>query len=194
MFATSIRMIHMTRPAPISFLVLLSSSVFAQEISSEPIHWPSGYAPSESRFFVHNETHIMAPPDLVWNILIDALKWEQWYEGAHDVSFVNSSSSRLQENAAFNWQTMGLRFRSEIREFEPFRLLAWESAKKSIQGYHVWLIIPIPGGCWVITEESQNGWLTFFEKTFQKNKLHRLHDSWLEGLRKRAEHIHSELK
>lgn len=82
---------------------------------------------------------------------------------------------------------MGLSFRSTIKEFEPYRLLAWESVKKSIQGYHVWLIIPTASGCRVITDESQNGWLTFLEKTFQRKKLKRLHDVWLTELKRKAE-------
>jgi hypothetical protein len=82
---------------------------------------------------------------------------------------------------------MGLQFESTIKEFEaPYRL-SWESRKKSIQGYHAWLLIPTPRGCRVITDESQNGWLTALEKTFQRKKLQRLHDVWLAALKQRAE-------
>jgi hypothetical protein len=84
---------------------------------------------------------------------------------------------------------MGLQFRSVIKEYEPGRLLAWESRKSSIQGYHVWLIIPTEKGCKVMTDESQNGWLTFFEKTFQGKKLKKLHDIWLAELKKKAESL-----
>lgn len=154
---------------------------------SEQIDWPEGYEPSQSKFYVHNEIEIDAPPKVVWEILIDALAWENWYEGAKEVSFVNSSASSLQADAVFNWQTMGLAFQSTVTEYEPNRFLTWESKKKSIQGYHVWLIIPTESGCKVVTEESQNGWLTFLEKTFQRRKLARLHDIWLAELKKKAE-------
>ena len=53
--------------------------------------------------------------------------------------------------------------------------------------YHAWLILPTETGCKVITDESQNGWLTFFEKTFQPKKLKKLHDVWLTELKKKAE-------
>lgn len=82
---------------------------------------------------------------------------------------------------------MGLNFVSTVKEFEPPYRLSWESKKRSIQGYHAWLIIPTTTGCLVITDESQNGWLTFFEKTFQGKKLKHLHDVWLLELKKRAE-------
>ncbi len=120
--------------------------------------------------------------------LVDALKWESWYEGAKNVSFVNPEDTLLQANSIFVWETMGLKFESTIRQFEQARLMAWESKNKSIQGYHVWLLVPTErGGCKVTTDESQNGWLTFFEKTFQRKKLKRLHDVWLSELKIKSE-------
>jgi len=35
-------------------------------------------------------------------------------------------------------------------------------------------------------DESQKGWLTFFEKIFQPNKLLKLHDIWLSGIKHKA--------
>jgi uncharacterized protein YndB with AHSA1/START domain len=181
------------------YLILTSLFAFALGIEafgqkedlknrSQQIEWPSEFDPQKSKFFVHNEIEIAAPPEVVWKILIDALIWESWYEGAKNVSFVNPSDKVLQADSQFNWETMGLKFpNTTIKEFEPNRLLAWESRIKSIQGYHVWLIVPTAEGCKVITEEAQKGWLTFFEKTFQGKKLHNLHDVWLAELKTKAE-------
>lgn len=170
-------------------LMIIASSfdVYAQESNSEKINWPASYEPSKSRFYVHNEIEINARPEIVWAHLIDALKWESWYIGAKNVSFKDPTDTVLNSESVFNWKTMGLKFQSTIKEFEPNRLLAWESKKKSIQGYHVWLIVPTEKGCKVITDESQNGWLTFFEKIFQRNKLKKLHDVWLSELKKKSE-------
>jgi len=154
---------------------------------SDQVNWPSGYGPSKSKFFVHNEIAIAAPADTVWRILVQAEAWPDWYEGAYNVSIVNSEKATLESNTVFMWNTMGLDFESIVKEFEaPYRL-SWESKKKSIQGYHAWLIIPTSTGCRVITDESQNGWLTFFEKLFQPKKLKRLHDVWLRELKVKAE-------
>lgn len=174
-------------------LALMSSfSAQSQVISgnqnySEKIYWPIEYEPSKSKFFVHNEIAINASPEIVWQFLIDALKWELWYEGAKNVSFKNVTDKKLNANSIFEWETMGLKFESTIKQFEPNKLLAWESKKRSIQGFHVWLIVPTDKGCKVITDESQNGWLTFFEKTFQAKKLEKLHDIWLSELKKKSE-------
>lgn len=172
------------------FMLTLSTTalaVQAQELNHERINWPANYEPSKSRFYVHNEIEINASPENVWNILIDASQWESWYGGAKDVSFVNPEDSHLNANSVFNWKTMGLKLQTVVQQYEPCRLLAWESKKKSIQGYHVWLIVPTAQGCKVITDESQNGWLTFFEKMFQGKKLKKLHDVWLTELKKKAE-------
>lgn len=177
----------------IGFLAL-SASLKAQstarsqsELDTHKINWPFAYEPARSKFYVHNEIEINAKPEKVWTLLIDALKWEQWYEGAKKISFLNHADTVLNENSVFNWHTMGLNFQSTIKQYEPNKLLAWESSKKQIQGYHVWLIVPTANGCKVITDESQNGWLTFFEKTFQRKKLEKLHDKWLIGLKTLAE-------
>ncbi|MBX2895222.1 MAG: SRPBCC domain-containing protein [Cyclobacteriaceae bacterium] len=174
-------------------MVLLSIVCIAGVAQSQslqqnyPVNWPSGYEPGKSKFFVHNEIEIAAAPEKVWAILVEAVAWPNWYEGAHDVVISEGSSTALQQNSVFTWKTMGLHFTSTIKEFEPASRLSWESKKKSIQGYHAWVIIPTATGCRVITDESQNGWLTFFEKTFQGKKLKRLHDVWLTALKAKSE-------
>lgn len=169
------------------FSQLLFQMLFSQKDSASTIDWPKAYQPEKSRFYVHNEIEINASPEQVWAVLIDALKWETWYIGAKNVQMLDSNDLTLKEGCKFSWETMGLSFVSEIKAFENHRYLAWESKKKSIQGYHVWLIVPTDSGCKVITDESQNGWLTFFERTFQGKKLKKLHDVWLLELKKISE-------
>jgi len=151
------------------------------------IYWPEEYIPSESKFFVHNNIFIEASAETIWEIIIQAETWPEWYEGAENVEIINSDSGILDSTSVFTWKTMGLNFTSTITEFAPPYRLSWESSKRSIQGYHAWLIIPTSNGVFLVTDESQNGWLTFLEKTFQPNKLHRLHDIWLSEIKKKAE-------
>jgi hypothetical protein len=82
---------------------------------------------------------------------------------------------------------MGLNFDSEVREWEPPTRFAWESRKRVIQGYHAWLIVPTEAGSRVITEESFNGFLAYMQRAFIPNKLHRLHQTFLEELKIKAE-------
>ena len=154
---------------------------------SEAINWPERYLPAKAPFFVHNEIEINASPQVVWSILIQAEQWPGWYRGASNVKVQNSNKGVLNDNALFTWETMGLDFESAVKEFIAPSRLSWESRKKSIKGYHAWLIIPTEKGCKLITEESQHGWLTFFEKVFQPNKLRKLHDVWLNEIKIKAE-------
>ena len=171
----------------ILFLGALFSTMalFAQD--DMETRWPAEYEPAKSKFFVRNEIEISADPQVIWDVLVQAEAWAAWYKGAKNVEVSTSGQGELTTNGVFTWKTMGLNFESTIREFEPPYRLSWESRKKSIQGYHAWLIIPTATGAKVITEESQNGWLTFFEKTFQGKKLRRLHDVWLAELKKMSE-------
>ena len=110
---------------------------------SQEINWPKEYTPEESKFFVHNEIDIEASPEKVWEILINAAKWEEYYEGASKFEMAGSSDGKLKPNSEFSWKTMGLDFTSVIKEYEAPKRLGWESIRKDIQGYHAWLIIPL---------------------------------------------------
>ena len=100
----------------------------------EKINWPPAYEPSKSKFFVHNEIEVSAPPQVVWEILIQAESWPEWYKGAQNVAIRTASDGILNANSVFTWKTMGLNFESTIKEFEPYSRLSWESKRKSIQG------------------------------------------------------------
>jgi uncharacterized protein YndB with AHSA1/START domain len=171
----------------IGILASTSAANLPTEKFNKEIVWPAGFHPSESKFYVENEIEIQASPAIVWSILVDAESWPTWYEGAKNVAVTGQGKPNLTADARLDWETMGLKFDSEVKEFEPTRRLAWLSEKKSIQGYHIWIIIPTQSGCRVVTAETQNGWLTFFEKTFQPNKLHKLHAIWLSELKAKAE-------
>ena len=156
---------------------------------SKNINWPEAYQPEESKFFVHNEIDINASAVTVWNVLIKAREWEEYYDGATDVVLIDNNNGLLNENSVFTWKTMGLDFTSTIKEFEePYRL-SWESRRKSIQGYHAWLIIPTENGSKLVTSEAQHGFMTFPQKIFVPNKLWRLHDAWLAEIKRRSENL-----
>ncbi len=164
----------------------IEKDIAASRSQPATITWPEEYDPDQASFFIHNSIHINASPETVWNILIQAETWPDWYEGAANVKLLNGHSV-LQQDSVFTWTTMGLDFRSTIREFEPHSRLSWESEKWVINGYHGWLIIPTDAGCILITDESQYGILTYAQLLFVPDKLHRLHDVWLAEIKKKAE-------
>ncbi len=155
--------------------------------NSQAIAWPEAYKPEEAKFFVHNEIEINAPAEAVWEVLIQADEWEDYYSGASNLQLDGNPSGKLSENSVFSWKTMGLDFTSYIKEFEPPYRLSWESNRKSIRGYHAWLIIPTEDGCRLVTSEAQHGFMTLPQKVFVPNKLEGLHDEWLAQIKVRAE-------
>lgn len=157
---------------------------------AEQIRWPAEFNSKKSAFFVHNEVEIKAPPKIVWEIITDVQAWPDWYSGAENVSIKNPVNGRVGPESVVTWRTMGLNFDSVVREFEPHERFAWESRKAVIQGYHAWLIIPTKDGCRVITEESFQGGLAYLQGTFIPNKLHGLHQEFLDTLKVKAEAKH----
>jgi hypothetical protein len=158
----------------------------AQPYSAQ-ITWPKKYAPMHAVFYVHNKIEINAPPQKIWDLLIQAETWPQWYEGAFNVDVVNNESGVLEANSIFKWKTMGLDFTSTIKEFKPPFRLSWESNKYLINGYHAWLLIPTEKGTLLITDESQHGLLAYLQSIFLPNKLRNFHDIWLAEIKKKAE-------
>jgi uncharacterized protein YndB with AHSA1/START domain len=163
-----------------------SAERVALRAPEEQIRWPEAYAPGTAPFFVHNQIEIAAPPPVVWDILTDVRAWPDWYEGATNLT-VRSPDQRVGPGVVVSWRTMGLNFDSEVKEFEPPFRFAWESRKAVIQGYHAWLIVPTATGSRVITDESFNGFLAYMQRTFIPHKLHRLHQTFLEELKVKAE-------
>lgn len=167
----------------------LKKTIASAKPHVDAIEWPVAYKPDEANFFVHNAIEIKAAPSIVWKILIEAEQWQSYYAGAENVKVSDNDTGRLQANSVFTWKTMGLDFISTVREFKPNERLSWESNKKSIQGYHAWLLIPTDTGTLLVTQEAQHGWLSSMEKVFQPNKLRKLHDVWLLQIKNKAEQI-----
>jgi uncharacterized protein YndB with AHSA1/START domain len=174
-------------PAILSSCYSVKKSVENSLPLSEEIRWPDNYRPEDSRFFVHNEIEIEAAPQRVWDILTQADEWTNYYEGARDLVLLDNKDGKLDAQSVFTWNTMGLDFTSTIKEFDPPHRLSWESSKKIIRGYHAWLIIPTKTGSKLVTSEAQHGFMTLTQKIFVPNKLHDLHDNWLEEIKQIAE-------
>ncbi len=156
--------------------------------NSEKIYWPRDYEPENAGFFVHNEIDIKAEPQIVWDLLIDAESWPEWYEGMKNVKVNTNNNGMLEQKTILSFETMAQYFETvTVKEFEPPYRLSWEAVRNDIRGYHAWLIIPTDEGCKVITSEAQHGFKASLQKIFLPNKLRKLHDVWLEGFKNKAE-------
>jgi uncharacterized protein YndB with AHSA1/START domain len=156
---------------------------------SPDIHWPPGFDPLKADLFSHNELFINASCERVWQHIIEAPKWPQWYPNSKDVRIVSDSSSVLKDGIAFRWSTFGLPLESKIREFVPFTRIGWYGYAPGTEPtfYHTWYLTRPGNGCQVVTDEVGNGADAANLRQTDEGLMHRGHDLWLATLRWVAE-------
>lgn len=157
----------------------------------DQIRWPESYKPEDATFTISNTILISAPPQVVWDQLIHAASWPQWYKGATNVVVEGSSTGVIEDGSTLRWTTMDQNLVTKVVEFVPPFRMGWESRQSTLKAYHAWLLIPTPEGTKVVTDESQFGLLANLQRLFLRNKLRNLHDVWLAELKARAEAAHA---
>jgi hypothetical protein len=141
------------------------------------IIWPNEYSPQNTKLFVSNEIVVPAAPETIWAWLIRASLWPTWYSNSSNVD------RDLAADVTFHWRTFGVSLESKVREFVPYRRLAWDAKSLGVDAYHAWLLDPKPDGTTrVLTEETQNGWIARAGAALMPNRMHRFHQIWLESL------------
>jgi uncharacterized protein YndB with AHSA1/START domain len=156
---------------------------------STDIHWPPGFDPVKADLFSHNELFINASCERVWQHIIEAPKWPQWYPNSKDVRIVSDSNSVLKDGTTFRWTTFGLPLESKIREFVPFTRIGWYGYAPGTEPtfYHTWYLTGRGNGCQVVTDEVGNGPDAANLRQTDEGLMHRGHDLWLATLRWVAE-------
>jgi uncharacterized protein YndB with AHSA1/START domain len=151
-----------------------------------PIVWPDRYAPNRVAARVSNEITIAAPAAAVWAWLIRATSWPEWYPNSSAVR-ITSGKPTLSLGERFNWRTFGVSVKSTVREFVPEERIAWDGSGLLLDVYHGWLIEKRTGGCWVLTEENQNGLAARSQALLMPHRMYRGHELWLSRLKVQAE-------
>jgi predicted acylesterase/phospholipase RssA/uncharacterized protein YndB with AHSA1/START domain len=141
------------------------------------------FDPRVAPIAAHNERHINAPAERIWEILVRAANWPQWYDNAENVRIDgDGGGADLFLGAIFTWRTFWIDLRSEVMEFDPCRRIAWNAKSVGVEAYHAWVIEPTDGGCQVKTEETQYGFLALANSWLFPNRMHDGHARWLNGL------------
>ena len=151
-----------------------------------PIAWPERYATARVAAHVSNEISIAAPPEAVWPLLVRASAWPEWYPNASKVR-VDGGAAELSPGAHFTWRTFGVSVSSTVREFVERERVAWDGSGLGLDVYHAWLIERRPTGCWVLTEENQNGLGARLQAWLAPRRMYDGHQLWLLRLKARAE-------
>jgi len=153
--------------------------------------WPQGFNPGESPVYVHNEIEIKADRERVWELLVAAPQWSQWYANAFFVRIRQpAGGTKLALGTVFSWAPFLYPLRSVIVGFDVDRLMEWDFHGWHMRGYHVWLITPTPGGCRVVTEEVEIGAFPRTLRWVLNPLMWANHKVWVRGLRRAAEQSH----
>lgn len=150
------------------------------------IHWPARFHPDKAPVHVRNELEMAARPDQIWAALVRAPQWPDWYPNASGVTLLGGGDT-LTLGARFRWTTFGATIVSEVAEFTPHDRIAWTGQAFGVDVYHAWLIKPSAHGAWVLTEETQYGFLARLAAGVMPGRMHRFHQIWLERLEARAQ-------
>ncbi len=156
--------------------------------------WPEAYDPRISAIYALNDIDVKAPPEVVWQLLVDAERWSGYFPPEDQVR-ITDGGTELAMGTTFSRVTVGFPMSLTITEFVPFRRLAWATTvdrdEAGSTAYHGWVITPAADGCHVLTEETQQG--DFFVEEIGRKRpgaLFRYHQEWVERLARAAEQSH----
>jgi hypothetical protein len=151
---------------------------------SRDIHWPNGFDPETADLFAHNELVIRTSCETVWNHIVDAGRWPQWYPNSKDVTLLDGAKA-LGPNVRWRWTTFGLSIESQVHEYVRNQRLGWygytPGAKPAF--YHTWLLQPRADSCLVVMEEAGVGEAVAQFRKADEGRMHRGHDLWLATLK-----------
>jgi hypothetical protein len=136
--------------------------------------------------FVHNERIVPAPPERVWNLLITAQGWSEFYANAWFVALADPRQHHLQRGSVFRWVTFGLPITCEVDPCQRPLRIGWRWWSTGAHGYHIWLLEPHECGTRVVTEETQRGVLPGLTRPILRPLMLLGHDYWLRQLARRA--------
>ena len=150
------------------------------QFESVGVTFPVGYQREQSPVFARNELFVPALAERVWAWLLKAGRWPEFYGNAKNVAIEGGTELKL--GTLFHWTTFGFRAHTTVTEFVPNERLSWRGKGLGASAYHGWVICPCEGGCYVITEETQQGVIVSIGRAVLRNGLLKWHQRWLEGL------------
>jgi uncharacterized protein YndB with AHSA1/START domain len=155
------------------------------------VTWPYQYDPRRSAIYALNDIDVKAPPEVVWNLLVDAENWSNYFPAEDQVKIL-SGESALARGTKWTRMTVGIPTRLIVTEYVPFSRISWmtvvDGDETGSSAYHGWVITPTDTGCHVLSEETQQG-PYFLEELGRKHPggLYKYHQEWVEALARAAE-------
>jgi predicted acylesterase/phospholipase RssA len=162
------------------------ASCVAEGTVSEFTGWPTDEDPTIADVFAHNERIVPAPPERVWDLLVAAQGWSEFYANAQFIELADRRQHSLRRGSVFRWVTFGLPIVSVVDLAQRPTRLGWRWWGTGASGYHVWLLEPHERGTRIVTEETQRGTLPLLLRSILRRLLPLGHNYWLRNLARRA--------
>jgi len=138
---------------------------------------------SEAPVKSSSQIDIVAPPEVVWDVLTRFEQSPQWNPDVKSMSFDGPMAS----GSEFRWRSGPGTIVSTLERVEPPRAVSWRGRTMSIKAMHEWRLEPRDDGTHVETEESFSGLLArLFRGSLQKT-LDKSLSEGLEHLKREAE-------
>lgn len=158
------------------------------------IQFPEKWTPGYTDNFVSNEV-IVKDLDFtkVLDGLLDAAKWETYYDNSSDIFMYNQENTILNNNTRFRFKTFGFDVEAKVEEYaldqEAGSLrLAWHGRNEEegdgfLEVYHAWLVERLDKNrVRILTQESQIGTPAKELAKSTPNTMLNGHQAWLDGL------------
>lgn len=157
----------------------------------DKVRFPPDHDPRVSALYALNDIDIQAPPEVVWNLLVDARNWSRYFPPEDQITILGGETD-LAQGTRYTRVTVGHLMRCVVTEFEPLRRLSWATTvdgdATGSTAYHGWVITPTAEGCHLSTEETLQGEF-FLDLIGRQNPgaLYSYHQDWVELLARAAE-------
>ena len=156
----------------------------------DKVLWPDRYHPKRSAIYALNDIDVMAPPEVVWKLLVNAKTWSSYFPAEDQVEIL-TGGPELAFGTRYSRVTVGFPMTLVVTERVANRRLAWSTIVNGdptgSSAYHGWVITPTERGCHVLTEETQQG--PFFVEEIGRKRpggLYSYHQDWVECLARAA--------
>lgn len=158
------------------------------------INFPEKFTPGLTDNFVSNEVVFKDLDfDKILDGLLDAGKWETYYENSSDVHMYNQDSTVLTNDTRFRFKTFGFDVEAQVEEYDldaenGVLRLAWHGWNEGegdefLDVYHAWLVQKLDRNrVRILTQESQIGTPAKELAKSVPNTMMLGHQAWLDGL------------
>jgi uncharacterized protein YndB with AHSA1/START domain len=124
---------------------------------------------------VEKSVDIDAPPDAVWDVLVDVDAWPTWN------STVGSASldGAFAPGSRFKWKSGPSTITSTIERADRPEVAGWTGTTLGARATHVWELEAVGEGTRVTTRESMSGLVPRLFSGSMRRKLETSLDTWL---------------